>query len=155
MTATYQPGRVRRVYRLGDGSRLCDACIADTAKPTVTLADITDRDDSAHCLGCDYHAAGTPETCPICANLREVRFVFVDSPAFPGWTDDTTWNGFLNVRVTPETLDAIMAWSRDEEPEYWRQNPDPNATERDYGPAIDAMGLVNLGGGYAAEEVGR
>jgi hypothetical protein len=148
--AAYQPGRARVVYRLADGSMLCDACIADTDNPAAALADVVGRDDAGHCLGCDYHAAGTPETCPVCANLREVGFRFDMGPTFHGWTDDTRWNGFLNVRVAHEALVAIRAWLESVEPGYEAQ-----ADGADYWPPVDVMGLVNLSGGFATVEVDR
>jgi hypothetical protein len=43
-----------------------------------------------------------------------VRFTFDDSSgqAFDGFTDGSRWNGFLNVQVTPEVRDQIVATLR-------------------------------------------
>jgi hypothetical protein len=43
------------------------------------------------------------------AGMRPCRWSFDDGPVYDGWTDDTRWNGFLNVWVTPETRDAVHA----------------------------------------------
>lgn len=51
------------VHEGGDTPRqaICASCIAATHDPRATIADIVKRDDSLHCLGCDYHADCTPE----------------------------------------------------------------------------------------------
>ena len=82
--------------------------------------------------------------------LRPVRFAFDDGVPFEGVTDDTYWNGWLNVRVTPETREAIVAHLR---AEAGRDGGD----ERDYVSGIDELpernGLVDLGWAYTTTEV--
>jgi hypothetical protein len=51
----------RAVYLIHEGGDvpvyvLCDQCVAETADPAAAMADVVDRDDSRHCVGCDYHA---------------------------------------------------------------------------------------------------
>jgi hypothetical protein len=40
--------------------------------------------------------------------LRRCHWAFDFSPIYEGWTDDTYWNGFLNVCVTPETRAKVV-----------------------------------------------
>jgi hypothetical protein len=47
---------------------------------------------------------------------RPVWFRFEGGPVFYGVTDDTYWNGALNVRVTPKVRDRIVAWLNKVEP---------------------------------------
>src|SRR5262249_27813430 len=76
--------------------------------------------------------------------LRPVKWSF-DYPdrTFDGWTDDTTWNGFLNVCVDPftrqEVVDAIRESAISEE--------EDSADEIAALPVID--GKVWLAGGWA------
>lgn len=42
------------------------------------------------------------------AKLRPVRFGFDDDGPYEGFTDGSTWNGWLNVSVTPETHAKIV-----------------------------------------------
>lgn len=97
--------------------------------------------------------------------LRAVRFEFDDSPAFDGITDDSTWNGWLNVKVTPDTRDAIVAhfdaqFRASAYGKYigsrGRQYIAPDRD--DWIGGIDTIpvgpdGLVDLGGGFATREV--
>ena len=82
--------------------------------------------------------------------LRPVRFAFDDGVRFDGLTDDTYWNGWLNVRVTPETRVAIVEHLRAEAARY-------GDDEGDSVSGIDALpvrdGLVDLGWGYTTSEV--
>lgn len=75
--------------------------------------------------------------------LREVRFTFDDEQSFDGLTDDTFWNGFLNVRVTPAVRDQII--------ESFRASGEPEV-EEDFNsiPVVD--GMVDLSGGFATME---
>ena len=82
--------------------------------------------------------------------LRSLRFAFDDGVPFDGLTDDTYWNGFINVRVTPEARTAIVAYFRAEVARY-------GADEEDVVGGIDALpvrdGLVDLGLCYTTYEV--
>lgn len=41
--------------------------------------------------------------------MRPVAWNFGEGTTFPGYTDDTRWNGFLNVWVTPATWPHVLA----------------------------------------------
>ena len=78
-----------------------------------------DDDPSNHC-GTDYeYDASNPVL--VQRSLRPCKWSFDDGPTYDGWTDDTYWNGFLNVCVTPETRDKVVAdtrasgWCNDDE----------------------------------------
>ena len=75
--------------------------------------------------------------------LRRVRWVFEDSPVFGGYTDDTTWNGWLNVWVTEETHEEVIRWIAGTGEDY----EDFQAL----GP--DLRGLVSYAYGFTAQEV--
>jgi hypothetical protein len=45
--------------------------------------------------------------------MRPCKFTFDDTPTFDGFTDDTHWNGFLNVCVTAAIHQDIVAYFRD------------------------------------------
>jgi hypothetical protein len=75
------------------------------------------------------------------AGMRPCRWSFDDGPVYDGWTDDTRWNGFLNIWVTAETLAKVKADTPDEDPEH----PfDP--------PLDDKAGLYCLAYGFATTE---
>lgn len=72
--------------------------------------------------------------------LRPVRWTSDLVGAWDGYTDGSTWNGWLNVWVTPETHRAICAETLgDADTLAWE--PDPRT------------GLVYYGGGFTAREV--
>jgi hypothetical protein len=80
--------------------------------------------------------------------MRKCKFQFDDSPAFDGVTDDTRWNGFLNVRVTPEVRDEIVRYFR-------AQTSDPDTEQSNLDMLAispDRDGLIDLGFGYATSE---
>jgi hypothetical protein len=80
--------------------------------------------------------------------MRKCKFQFEDSPAFDGVTDDTRWNGFLNVRVTTEVRDEIVRWFR-------AQYSDPDTEQGNLDMLAippDRDGLIDLGSGYATTE---
>ena len=75
---------------------------------------------------------------PVC------RFTFDDGPVFDGFAHGSTWNGFDNVAVTRDTLDAIIAWF-----DANSLGPDDNG---DAFRALEVMkenGLYSLGWGFA------
>ena len=41
--------------------------------------------------------------------MRPVRFCFSTDPTYDGYTDDSTWNGWLNVEVDKSVFDQIIA----------------------------------------------
>lgn len=49
------------------------------------------------------------------ADLPLCKFQFDDGPVWSGFSHGSTWNGFDNVAVTKATLDAIIAWTGNEE----------------------------------------
>lgn len=83
-------------------------------------------------------------------NLRPVQFCFDEVGPFDGWTDGTTWNGWLNVWTTPETHKKIVAQF-----EVWRQASNLPQCEEDLEfdnlePGED--GLVSYAMGYTTSE---
>lgn len=83
--------------------------------------------------------------------VREpVRFSFDTEAEFDGFTDGTTWNGFLNVWVTPETRDEIAAT----DDIFSTSNPDAQAERDEFkGLEPDESGLICLAYGYATQPV--
>jgi len=71
--------------------------------------------------------------------LWRCGFTFDDSPTFPGFTDGTTWNGWDNVWVTPETHAAVIAW--------FKAQGDDTACFEDLVPEDDGL-LVSYAYGY-------
>jgi len=82
--------------------------------------------------------------------LRKVRWAFdASDDEFTGYTDDTTWNGFLNVWVTPAThAKAIAALLVDGE---GAADPDTLAEMRAMTP--DLRGLISYAYGYTTQEI--
>ena len=78
--------------------------------------------------------------------LRPVRWAFDECPTFDGLTDDTTWNGFLNVWVTPAEHAKVIAWMEGD-------SPDPEALADMKSLTPDARGLIPYANGYTAQEV--
>lgn len=80
---------------------------------------------------------------------RKVQFTFGCAPEgtpaglYDGFTDDTTWNGFTNVWVSPETAEAIAKWAEVEDCD------DTAAELRAQAP--DADGLISLANGYTPD----
>jgi hypothetical protein len=81
--------------------------------------------------------------------MRQVQWWFEDGRTdrvYPGFTDDTRWNGWLNVCVTPETRDKIVADLRVDYGEDYETAADIASLP------IDKDGLVSLGSCYTAQE---
>jgi hypothetical protein len=79
---------------------------------------------------------------PVC------RFQFDNGPIWDGFAHGSTWNGFDNVAVTKETLDAIASWADAE-----AMSPEGNG---DCFRSIEPMlhnGLYSLGFGFATRIV--
>jgi hypothetical protein len=79
--------------------------------------------------------------------LRPLRWSFDNEVIYDGWTDDTYWNGFINVCVTPETRDRIAACAL----EAGYADAATDAGDFLALPVID--GKVWLSGGYCTSEV--
>lgn len=77
----------------------------------------------------------------------ETEFTFDDETTFVGITDGSTWNGFLNVRVTETVLDAIV--------EHFRETMSAAEFAETMGdwPKPGPGGLIDLSGGYATREI--
>jgi hypothetical protein len=75
-------------------------------------------------------------------NLPLCKFQFDDGPVWTGFSHGSKWNGFDNVAVTRTTLDAIVAWTENEE-------------DKDMFREIEPMenGLYSLGWGFATQIV--
>ncbi len=83
------------------------------------------------------------------SEMKPCRFTFDDSREFEGFAHGSTWNGFDNVAVTPETRDKIVAWFAQAYP-----GEETDELNRDM-LAISPMenGLISLGWGYATQIV--
>jgi hypothetical protein len=81
------------------------------------------------------------------AGLRKVRWGFDEGPDFPGYTDDTTWNGWLNVWVSPTTHKKVIAWLRS----AGRMETEEDQAMADLTPGDD--GLISYAYGYTTQEV--
>jgi hypothetical protein len=77
--------------------------------------------------------------------MTPCRFVFDDSPAFDGFAHGSTWNGFDNVAVTPDTLAQIKA--------YYRGIGDECVDESFADIAVGKDGLISLGWGFTTQIV--
>lgn len=75
---------------------------------------------------------------------RKCAFAFDDGPAFDGFTDDTTWNGALNVWITDVERELVVEWLRN-------TGEDQSADDIMAIPVVD--GLVSLANGYTTHEV--
>ena len=73
--------------------------------------------------------------------MRPVKFYFMGDPTYNGFTDDTHWNGFINVWVTPEVHKQVVADHpiEDSDNDYWDITPDSD-------------GLISYAGGFATSE---
>jgi len=82
------------------------------------------------------------------ARFRAVRWTFDEETAYEGFTDDSTWNGWLNVWVTPEVHAQVIS---DLGP-----NPDdlsdPDCPDSLYSLTPSEGGLYCYGWGYCAYE---
>jgi hypothetical protein len=80
------------------------------------------------------------------ALLPPCRFRFDVGPTFEGFAHGSTWNGFDNVAVTRETLDAIAEWAAS-------TAPDDELSKREAREQFIiepmACGLYSLGWGFA------
>lgn len=75
--------------------------------------------------------------------LRSARFTFDDSPCFEGFTDDSRWNGFLNVWVTSETHTQVREWLGEDD---WHESGFDEIEP-------DARGLYSYAHAFATSEV--
>jgi hypothetical protein len=78
--------------------------------------------------------------------MRKVQWSFDCGPTYEGLTDESRWNGFLNVYVTPETRSTIAA---DLRASGYPEDAD-SAEEIESLPVVD--GLVPLTNGWAITE---
>lgn len=79
--------------------------------------------------------------------LRAVRWRFADQQGeWDGFTDDSYWNGWLNVWVTPPVREAVVQWAMTR----FGDKDDVVSDLRSHPQGED--GLVYLGGGYTIEE---
>ena len=84
------------------------------------------------------------------AGLRKIRWGFDFGPDFDGYTDDTTWNGWLNVWVTPRVHRQVtaMLWKL-EQKEPGSSADSLNEMQR---MAPDLRGLYSYAYGYTTQE---
>lgn len=89
--------------------------------------------------------------------MRRVHWTFDDQVIYEGWTDDTYWNGWLNVWVTPEVHKAVIADVQgvdgDDESvaSFIEMTPVPTLT--DDGKPDPRKGLISYAYAYCASEV--
>lgn len=81
-------------------------------------------------------------------DMRPVRFTFDwEGDAWDGWTDDSHWNGWLNVWCEPATAQAIDEW-------FIKRGADPSEVDvRTLG--VEDNGLVSLCNSYTTREVNQ
>jgi hypothetical protein len=82
--------------------------------------------------------------------LRRVRWGFDSGPTFPGFTDDSTWNGFLNVWVTPQVHARVIKMIEMQEKKYPGESIDTIEEMREMAP--DLRGLISYANGYTTQE---
>jgi hypothetical protein len=78
--------------------------------------------------------------------LRPIAWSFGEGPTFAGFTDDTTWNGFLNVLVPVSTWPYVLA-------ELIAGAEGDAATIEEYKRLRPAKGLVCISHGFTTSEV--
>ena len=78
---------------------------------------------------------------------RPCRFCFADETEYDGFTDDTLWNGFLNVEVSPEVYAKIL---KDFDTMYATEDGIDNPF-RDIEPETKS-GRYSFSHGFATEE---
>ena len=79
--------------------------------------------------------------------MKPCKFTFDDTPAFDGFAEGTTWNGFDNVCVTPAEFARICEYFRAEYGDAYDEAMGEGWTEL----APGADGLISLGYGYATQ----
>lgn len=86
--------------------------------------------------------------------LRKVRWGFdaIDGPIFIGYTDDSRWNGWLNIWVTPTVHKSVIRVMEKEEREQPGSAEDTLAEMRAMVPD-DIRGLISYAHGYTTEEI--
>lgn len=142
------------------GAGHCDNCGADwTSGPYCPTCGVFALDSHlGRCPDCgqrsEYvndqwrHVMGSRACFLLPARGRAVRWTFDDDTnAFDGWTDDTYWNGWLNVWVTPETHAQVLA----KYPPMCAADVEEEGGLHSLEPGND--GLVCYGWGFCASEV--
>lgn len=84
--------------------------------------------------------------------MRKVKWSFDDEIAYEGMTDDSRWNGFLNVWISPEVRAQVVKDIREANKRYGFTDEDSGVNDIEQLP-VGADGLVCLGWGYATSEV--
>jgi hypothetical protein len=74
--------------------------------------------------------------------MRKTRFTFDSERYFDGFTDDTRWNGFLNVEVEPAIHAEVVAYFEATDPAF---NPEDWKMEA-------ANGRISYAYGFATYE---
>lgn len=78
--------------------------------------------------------------------MRSIAWSFGDGATFPGYTDDTLWNGFTNVWVSPSVWPQVL--------EELIAGADNDAEKiEDYKARGRTEGLISLSHGFATNEV--
>ncbi len=75
---------------------------------------------------------------------KACKFTFDDTPAFDGFAYGSTWNGFDNVAVTPETREQIVAYFKEQYGSRYEEVFGRYLEECE----ADESGLISLGWGF-------
>ena len=79
--------------------------------------------------------------------MRSLLWQFDGSPSWHGFTDDSAWNGFTNVWITPQTMEQLIAWLLEQEDDT------SGETIADLRVIpLDERGLYSLANGFATLE---
>jgi len=99
------------------------------------------------CVWWTLHGLDKIEPAVKAIRLRPCTFTFDGSPAFTGFTDGSTWNGFDNVWITPAERARIVAYFQEAYP------GDANIAESnaDMLAIPEENGLASLCNGYATQ----
>lgn len=86
---------------------------------------------------------------------RPVRFGFDDSPTWDGWTDDTRWNGFLNVEVEPVVHAQMLEWFQQNAEDGYPGEPEciDECMADVLAMTPNGRGRYSYANGYATQEV--
>lgn len=82
--------------------------------------------------------------------FRPVLWGFDWGPTWPGFTDDSTWNGYLNVWVTPDVRDDVVAWMRADAERS--KNADAMQEAQDFADLPIENGRVSFARGFTTQE---
>lgn len=125
----------------------CEEARSDYVDLLLALGRFQHRSSFARALAVlDVTEKGVEIAAPVQHLMRPIAWQFEDGTTFPGYTDGTCWNGFINVWVGIATWPYVMAEliaGADGDAELIGQ----------YQAMSDVNGMVSLSHGYATSEV--